>query len=368
MNNKKETLKISLIAIFLGILLGVVILLVSGKNPFLLFNSFLRGIIGVDLIKGNGVNLRYFGEFIVTSMPIVLTGLSVGFAYRTGLFNIGAEGQLMVGAMTSIVVAILVPMPAGIHAIVCVLSGTLAGALWGFIPGFFKSKWNVHEVVICIMMNYIGLYFSNWAIRFLPGSTESKSEIINSTASLSSSFLADVTNHSRLNWGIIFVILAVVAYWFILEKTSFGYNLRATGFNKEGARYAGMKVNRNIIYSMMIAGALAGLAGAIVSLGTFNMGRVLTTFENYGFDGIAVALTGACNAIGIVLSGLLFGLLKVIQPMLQINGVPKEIGEIISSSIVLFVAMQYGIKMFIGWIAKKKVEKNDKTTIKEGGQ
>ena len=111
MNNKKETLKISLIAIFLGILLGVVILLVSGKNPFLLFNSFLRGIIGVDLIKGNGVNLRYFGEFIVTSMPIVLTGLSVGFAYRTGLFNIGAEGQLMVGAMTSIVVAILVPMP-----------------------------------------------------------------------------------------------------------------------------------------------------------------------------------------------------------------------------------------------------------------
>ena len=158
MNNKKETLKISLIAIFLGILLGVVILLVSGKNRFLLFNSFLRGIIGVDLIKGNGVNLRYFGEFIVTSMPIVLTGLSVGFAYRTGLFNIGAEGQLMVGAMTSIVVAILVPMPAGIHAIVCVLSGTLAGALWGFIPGFFKSKWNVHEVVICIMMNYIGLF------------------------------------------------------------------------------------------------------------------------------------------------------------------------------------------------------------------
>ena len=281
------------------------------KKPIFAIQLLLRGIIGVDLIKGNGVNLRYFGEFIVTSMPIVLTGLSVGFAYRTGLFNIGAEGQLMVGAMTSIVVAILVPMPAGIHAIVCVLSGTLAGALWGFIPGFFKSKWNVHEVVICIMMNYIGLYFSNWAIRSLLGSTESKSEIINSTASLSSSFLADVTNHSRLNWGIIFVILAVVAYWFILEKTSFGYNLRATGFNKEGARYAGMKVNRNIIYSMMIAGALAGLAGAIVSLGTFNMGRVLTTFENYGFDGIAVALTGACNAIGIVLSGLLFGLLKL---------------------------------------------------------
>lgn len=362
MTAKKDTLKISLIAILCGILLGIVILLVSGQNPMMLFNTLLRGSFGVDLIKGTGFNLRYLGEFLVTSMPIILTGLSVGFAYRTGLFNIGAEGQLMVGAMASIIVAILVPLPAGIHMIACVLAGVLAGAVWGFVPGFLKSKFNVHEVVICIMMNYIGMYVSNWVLKGLPGSSDSKTVIISNTASLNSDFLAGLTNESRLNWGIIFVAIAVIAYWFIIEKTSYGYSLRATGFNKEGARYAGMKVNRNITSSMMIAGALAGLAGAIVALGTFNMGRVLTAFENYGFDGIAVALTGACNAIGIVLAGLLFGLLKVIQPLLQTSGVPKEIGEIISSSIVLFVAMQYGIKLIVGWLAKRRMEKSASAT------
>lgn len=365
MTNKKDTLKISLIAILCGILLGVLILIISGRNPLVLFSTLLRGIVGIDPIEGTGLNLRYFGEFIVMSMPIILTGLSVGFAYRTGLFNIGAEGQLMVGAMASIFVAIMIPMPSGIHAVACVLAGVLAGGIWGFVPGFLKSKFNVHEVVICIMMNYIGMYFSNWVLKGLPGSTDSKTAVINSSASLSSDFLAGLTNQSRLNWGIIFVVIAVIAYWFIIEKTSYGYSLRATGFNKEGARYAGMKVNRNITSSMMIAGALAGLAGAIVALGTFNMGRVLSAFENYGFDGIAVALTGACNAIGIVLAGLLFGLLKVIQPLLQTVGVPKEIGEIISSSIVLFVAMQYGIKLIMGWLAKRRMEKS--MSAKNGG-
>lgn len=359
LNKSRETLKISLIAIVLGILLGIVILLFSGHNPLDLFTAFLKGITGIDTRIGNGFNPRYLGEFIVKSMPIILTGLSVGFAYRTGLFNIGAEGQVMVGAMASIVVAFFVPLPTGLHAVACVLAGAAAGAAWGFVPGFLKSKFNVHEVVICIMMNYTGMYFANWVIQQMPNATLSKTPIIPASASLNSELFASLTRNSRLNWGIIVVILAVVAYWFIIEKTSFGYSLRATGFNKDGARYAGMKVDRNIIYSMMIAGALSGLAGAIVALGTFNMGRVITAFENYGFDGIAVALLGACNAVGIVLAGLLFGLLKVIQPILQVAGIPKEIGEIIAASIVLFVAMQYGIKVLLNKMtkSKSKVEK-----------
>lgn len=361
MKKNRDTLKISLIAIVLGLLLGIIILLVSGQHPFDLFKALLKGITGISPEYGTGFNPRYFGEFLVTSMPIILTGLSVGFAYRTGLFNIGAEGQVMVGAMASIVVAFLVPLPAGIHAVVAVLAGAFAGAIWGFVPGILKSKFNVHEVVICIMMNYTGMYFANWVIQKMPDATVSKTPLIPESASLNSELLASLTKNSRLNWGILFVILAVVLYWFIIEKTSFGYSLRATGFNKEGARYAGMKVDRNIVYSMMIAGALAGLAGAIVALGTFNMGRVLSSFENYGFDGIAVALTGACNAVGIVLAGLLFGLLKVIQPILQVAGIPKEIGEIISASIVLFVAMQYGIKMLMNKASRRKKK------IDEGG-
>ena len=359
----KETLKISLIAIIFGILLGVVILLLSGRDPWILFQSLVKGCIGYDMIRGTW-NLRYFGEFIVFSMPLILTGLSVGFAYRTGLFNIGAEGQLMVGSMASVVVAILIPLPAGIHAIACVLAGTIAGALWGFVPGYLKSKCNVHEVVICIMMNYIGMYLANWVIKSMPNATQSKTEILPESASLSSDFLSILTSQSRLNWGIIFVVIAVIVYWFIIEKTSFGYSLRATGFNKEGARYAGMKVGRNVIFSMMIAGAMAGLAGAIITLGTFNMGRVLSVFENYGFNGIAVALTGACNAFGIVISGLLFGLLQVAQPLMQTRGVPMEVGQIISSAIVLFVAMQFGIKVLLDRFEKKKTVNKAK---KEGG-
>lgn len=360
MQNNKGALKISLIAIGLGILVGIIILVVSGYNPLTLLDSLLRGLIGSTTANITKINLRNTGEFIVAALPIILTGLSVAFAFKTGLFNIGAEGQVMVGACASIVVAILIPMPQVIHAIVAIIAGAIAGALWGFIPGFLKSRFNVHEVVVCIMLNYFGLYLSNYILKLLPGSNVSKTETIPTTASLSSDFLSSITNYSRLNWGIIVVVIGVVLYWFILNKTSFGFSLRATGFNKNAAKYAGMKVKRNIIYSMMIAGAFSGLAGAIISLGVFNSGRVLNAFENYGFDGIAVAFVGAFNAVGIVLAGLLFGLLNVVAPLMQSIGIPKEISQIISAVIVLFVAMQYGIKYVLNKISDRKLANQEK--------
>lgn len=359
MNNNKGALKISLISIGLGLLLGLIILVVSGYGPMSLFDAMLRGLTGMTFSKlgSSSINLRNTGEFIVMSMPLILTGLSVAFAYKTGMFNIGAEGQVMVGGCASIVVAILVPLPYPLHAIVAVLAGGLAGALWGFVPGYLKSKFRVNEVVICIMMNYFGMYLANYIYKALPGSDVIKTVMIPESASLSSEFLSGITNHSRLNWGIIVVILAVFLYWFILNKTTFGFSLRATGFNQDAAEYAGMKVRRNTVYSMMIAGALAGLAGAIMALGTFNVGRVLVSFENYGFEGIAVAFVGAFNSIGIVLSGMLFGLLKVASPLMQSTGVPKEIAEIISAGIVLFVAMQYGIRYLVDKLHSRKKPK-----------
>lgn len=361
MQQHNQALKISLISVALGILLGLIILMLSGYSPIVLFDAMLRGLMGATTSDITRINLRNTGEFIVFSLPIILTGLSVAFAYRTGLFNIGAEGQVMVGACASVCVAILLPLPGPLHAIVAVIAGALAGAFWGFIPGYLKSRFKVHEVVVCIMLNYFGMYLSNYILKALPGSSVSKTVIIPSSASLSSDFLSSITNHSRLNWGILFVALAVFAYWFILNKTAFGFSLRATGYNEHAAEYAGMKVKRNIVYSMMIAGAMAGLAGAIIALGTFNMGRVLISFENYGFDGIAVAFVGAFNAIGIVLAGLLFGLLKVMSPLMQAAGVPKEINEIISAVIVLFVAMQYGIRLVLAKFKKK--DKPDKPLV-----
>jgi len=174
------------------------------------------------------------------------------------------------------------------------------------------------------------------------------------TALLKSQFLESITRYSRLNWGFIPVILAAIAFAFIINKTTFGYSLRAVGYNKEAARYAGMKVSRNIILSMAIAGAFAGLAGGVITVGTFNFGRVIPSAEGYGFDGIAVALVGSNQALGIVLAGMLFGGLKAAQPLMQSQGIPREIAGIIQASIVLFVAMKYGIKMILDKFERKQ--------------
>ncbi|SJZ78368.1 ABC transporter permease [Anaerorhabdus furcosa] len=348
MSKKNEKIIIPLIAVGLGILVGMIILLLSGKDIATLFAGLVKGLTGYDMLKaGSAVNLRYPGEFLVSTMPIILTGLSISFAYRTGMFNIGCEGQVIMGSLVSCMVAILVPMPNFIAVVVCIIVGGIAGALWAFIPGLLKSKFNISEVVTGIMLNYTALYGANYFLRALPGSSAQRTVNIPENAMLGSELFKQITNNSRFHWGFIIVIIAVVLFWFIIEKTSFGYSLRATGFNKEGARYAGIKVNKSIILSIMISGFLAGIAGAIVVQGTFGYGRVMVAMDNYGFDGIAVALVGGCTALGVTFAGMLFGLLKVTQPLLQTFGVPKEIGEIISSSIVFFVALQYAIQYYL---------------------
>ena len=350
----RDKLWIPLIAVVMGLLLGIIILLLSGKDVIALFTSLIKGFIGIDLLKGGSVNLRYPGELIVTLLPITLTGLAIGFAYRTGLFNIGAEGQVIVGSLVAVIVSILVPMPNIIGQIVVLCCGGIAGALYAFIPGYLKTKFNISEVVTGIMLNYSALYSANYFIKALPGSTKTRTVDIPETVNLGSEFLKSISNNSRLNYGFIVLIIALFVYWFIIEKTTFGYSLRATGYNKEGARYAGIKVSRNIIYSMMISGLFSGLAGAIITQGTFGYGRVMTSMDNYGFDGIAVALVGGGNAIGILISGLLFSVLSVTQPLMQTVGIPKDIGEIIASSIVFFVAIQYAIKLLLNKIKVKK--------------
>lgn len=364
---KHEKIIAPLLAILLGILVGTLLLIVSGKSPILMFSSLLRSMVGYDILRPGPINPRYFGEFMVFSMPIILTGLSVGFAYRTGLFNIGGEGQVLVGSAAATAAAMLLHIPGPLHVVVCLLAGALAGALWAFVPGFLKVKKNINEVVTCIMLNYAGLYFANWVVMQMPTFAKAKTDYFPANATLKSEFLSGITNNSRLHWGIIVVVIALIIYHIIIEKTSFGYSLRATGFNREGARYAGMKVDRNVVYAMMISGALAGLGGAIITLGTFGYGRQLGASEGYGFDGIAVALVGGCNSIGILFAGLLFGALKVAQPAMQALQIPKDIATIISACIILFVSMQYGI-MGIVYKMTDKFKKKKEVKVNEGGE
>lgn len=363
---KHEKIIAPLLAVLLGILVGTILLVLSGKSPVYMFSTLLKSMIGYDVLKPGPINLRYFGEFLVFSMPIILTGLSVGFAYRTGLFNIGGEGQVLVGSAAATAAALCLPLGGGIvHLVVCLVAGALAGALWAFIPGILQVKKNINVVVTAIMLNYVGLHFSNWLVQQMPTFAKAKTDYF--PVSLKSEFLSSITNKSRLHWGILVVIVALIIYHVIIEKTSFGYSLRATGFNREGARYAGMKVERNVVYAMMISGAMSGLAGAIITLGTFGYGRQLGASEGYGFDGIAVALVGGCNSIGIMLAGLLFGALKVAQPAMQALQIPKDIATIISACIILFVSMQFGIMDFV-YKFTDKFKKKDEVVSQDGGE
>lgn len=360
MVKSRSALLVPVIAILLGFVLGAAILLATGRSPIDMFYAMFQSVSGMNLRAGT-FNPRYIGEFIVQAMPIMLTGLSVGFAFRTGLFNIGAEGQLMVGSIAAVAVGLWIQAPPVIHVILVLLAAMVAGGLWGAIPGFLKARFNVHEVVVTIMLNYVALSLNNWAIVEIFKSLDRiKTAVLPPTALLKSEALAGLTNGSRLNWGFVPVLLSILVYWFLIEKTTFGYSLRAVGFNKDGAQYAGMKVNRNIVSSMVIAGAFAGLAGAVITVGTFSFGRALPAAEGYGFDGIAVALVGGNAAIGVFLSGLLFGMLKAAQPLMQSQGIPKEIASIIQASIVLFIAMKYGIEYLM-----KKVRSRQRTAAIE---
>ncbi len=360
-NKKNHSFIIPIIAILLGFLFGSLIMVLSGLNPIDLFVSLVRAVTGIDISNiGTGkkiFNARYIGEYFVYVMPLVLTGLSAAFAFRTGLFNIGGEGQVVVGAFFATYVGLTFDLPGFLLLPAVILAGALGGALWGFIPGILKAKFNVSEVVVTIMLNYIGMYSTNYFLKQLPGSTNTKTAEIPQAGLLSSDFLAGITNNSRLHYGFIIVIIAVFIFWFVIEKTTFGYELKSVGYNPLASKYAGMKVERNAALSMTIAGAFAGLAGAILVSGTFGYGRVINSFENYGFDGLAVALIGNSTGLGTFLGALLFGALKAAQPIMQINRIPRDIAIIIISSIVVFIAMRNGIKMKLDKIKVKEVEK-----------
>ena len=351
---------ISLLAVVLGLLLASLLLVVTGKNPLDMFSALLCSLTGFDLTAPHkGFNLMYPLNWLLNCLPVILTGLSVGFAYRTGMFNIGGEGQFIVGSLAASAVALFVPLPPIIHPIVCVIAGGLAGACWAFLPGLLKATRNINEVVICIMMNYIALYFNSWVVRtFLPVDQKTLARTIQFPASASFTPLNFGTS-SKFHFGFLVVIVCLLLFWFIIEKTSFGFSLRATGFNKEGARYAGMSTNLNTILSMMIAGAFTGIAGAIVALGVYSYGRIFTGFDNYGFDGISVALIGACKTTGILFGGMLIGLLKAAGTTLQLLGISKEIAQLIQASILIFIAIQYGIVVVLNKIDSRRDKKKE---------
>jgi simple sugar transport system permease protein len=349
---------ISAAVVALGFLVATALIILVGRNPGGMYQAILQVLTGWDLRRGTH-NLRYVGEWLVASMPLILCGLSMGFAARTGLFNIGAEGQYAIGITAAQFAALYGPRIPVLHWFLAILAAVAAAAVWGGVVGFFKAKFSVSEVVATIMMNYIAFYLSRILTLQIKGSNTFKTPDFPATARLSSPVMEWLTNNSRLNHGIWFTIAAVIFYWVVMEKTRLGYSLRATGFNKEAARYGGIRVNASVTSAMAIAGAFAGLAGAIVSLGSFSAGRVLAVQDGYGFDGIAVALVGNSSAWGTALAGLLFGMLKSAQPLMQSRQIPDEIASIILGIIVVFISLRAGVKLLIEWQMKEKARKGE---------
>jgi simple sugar transport system permease protein len=356
---------VSAAVVALGFLVATILILATGKNPGGMYSAILQVVSGLDL-RRNIWNARYIGEWLVVSMPLILCGLSMAFAARVGLFNIGAEGQYVAGLTVAELLAVFGPRVPVFHWVIAILGALAAGAIWGGVVGWFKARFRMSEVVATIMMNYIALYASRFILLNMPGANTYRLPDFPETALIRSSLLERITNDSRLNYGLWLTLAAVIFFWIVMEKTRLGYSLRATGLNKDAARYGGISVNSSITASMAIAGAFAGLAGAIVALGSFSYGRVLSGQDGYGFDGIAVALVGNSTAWGTALAGLLFGMLKSAQPLMQSRQIPKEIASIIMGLVVVFISLRAGVRIILDWRMKEKIRKSKAGNIPEG--
>jgi general nucleoside transport system permease protein len=346
-----SSLIITLVAIILGLLVGALFLLVMGYSPLDAYGSLFTGMVG---------NTYNVGEMIQTVTPLIFTGLSVAFAFRTGLFNIGVEGQFIMGQLAAIAVATKLALPPGIHQIVALLAAVILGGLYAGIAGILKAKLQVHEVITTIMLNYIALGISNFLIRtMLHGSTTDRTAQIPNSASLHIGWLSDMFSGARMNLGIFLAILAVLLVYWILNRTVLGYELRAVGFNTFASEYAGMNVSRNITLSMIISGMFAAIGGAVQTLGVIGYMPVSAEFSGVGFDGMAVALIGNNNPFGVFLSAILYGGLSYGSTSMQRDlGVPTEIIRIVISIIIFLVAANGIIRTLSRVLNRRGVRKS----------
>ena len=241
---------------------GAVLLAVAGINPGVAYGKLLNGVFG---------QVKYVTWSVVYAAPLILTGLSVAFSFRTGVFNIGAEGQFVVGSIAACVVGIVFHLPAPLHIFLCIVAAVAAGALWGVIVGFLKVKRGINEVLSYIMFNWIAFYLSNYIVNLKAirrvGGGEASQDVADTARILAPEFVKTATRCTAANWGIVIAVAAAILVWFIISKTTLGYQLRAVGFSKSAAEYGGINTNKMFLTAMAISGALAGLGGAVQTLG-----------------------------------------------------------------------------------------------------
>lgn len=356
---------VPLISVLSGFILGAIVMLMFGYDPIQGYSAMFESAFATP---------RNIGEIFVAAAPLMFTALGFALANTAGFFNIGLPGQALCGWIASIAVALSMPTQPKWLVVTCALvAGFVAGALAGMIPGILRAYFGTSEVIVTIMLNYIILYVSNYLVNsVMPTSwiaTMGVTNLVGDNARLQTHFLQEWSQYSRLNIGIFIAVAFLVLYWFLMKKTTLGYEIRSVGLNPHAAEYAGMSSKRTAIVSMVISGGLAGIGGVIYGLGSFGNFFSQSASLSIGFNGMAVALLGSGSAIGILLSALLFSILQLGgQGMPLYSNIPTELVDVVIAAIIFFVGISYVIRYCLDKATHQKVPKTMPSESEEGGE
>lgn len=355
----------SVLSIVIGIFIGFVIMLIT--KPDIAFQALGRLLIGpFNNSRGGWIGL---GQIFYRATPIIFTGLAVAFAFKTGVFNIGASGQYMIGLFVAVIVGVLGTSLGGFQWIVAIILGGLAGAIWGSVPGIFRAYFNVNVVITGIMMNYIAVFFMNGLLNGvlkskMVNSANNRTVKVAQTARTPYLFLDKIFPNSGADMGIILAIVAAIALHLILSKTVFGRELKSVGLNRDAAKYAGVNEKKAIITSMAISGFLAAIGGALFILAPSvrNLGNqyaLEAVVLPAGFDGIPVALLGHNNPIGVLFATLFITYIKISNVSIQSIGIAAEMVDVIVSIILYFSAFSLIVGQYVSKLFKRKKQEEE---------
>ncbi len=330
-----DAVLIPFLAILTAVILGAIIIVLVRGNPLLAYYGLIQGSFG---------SARALSETAIWATPYIFAGLAVALAFKGGLFNIGAEGQLAVGATVSALIGYAMPgwlgfdLPAIIHLPLTVLVGMIMGAFWASIVGFLKAYTGGHEVINTIMMNYIALNTVSFLLNGPMRDPDPNNVIARTPLIADSARMPALFEGLRIHWGFIFALLVAYFIWWLLNKTTLGFEIRTVGANPDAAKYAGVNVKRTIILTMAISGMLAGMAGSIEVTG-LNYRHELGFAIGYGFDAIAIALLGKSHPLGVVFAAILFAAMRNGATRMQfLTQMPVDLISMLQALILAFVA------------------------------
>ena len=369
-----QAIVIPLLAVFTALLIGAFIIAVTdvdtlplwGSDPAEAFRLTFSGIYDAfkALFVGSLGSPRAISETLFAATPLILAGLAVAVGFQAGLFNIGVQGQMLIGGMAGLWVGFSIDVPMILHIPLALIAAIIGGALWGAIAGFLKAKTGAHEVITTIMLNFIAVFLVDYLLQSSLFQQAGRNDPISQPANSSAQFPTLVGSY-RLNIGFLIALVAVGFVWWLMYRSTIGFEFRAVGFNPSGGRYAGMNVAWIYVSVMAVAGALAGIAGANQILGLEPYRGISNFAGTIGFDAIALALLGRSNPIGVLLAGLLFGALRAGGREMQgAAGIPIDLVLVLQALIIVMIAAPELVRAIY---RIRTPEQESGTTLPSGG-